>query len=86
MALQQSTTTSQGLTASSAYIKIVDYHGDKDILSVSVEVFFDEQARIDGKRPLEHLMFETSTPTTDLLPALYAYLKTLDQFSGAVDV
>jgi len=41
MALQKSMITLQGVTASDAYIKIESFHGDKNIVRVDVQVFFN---------------------------------------------
>jgi len=84
MALQKTFTTKFGVNGD--YIKIEDYAGDKMSVTISVSIYADAQARTDNKRPLELLTYVTSVPTTDIMPALYDHLKTLPEFSGAIDV
>ena len=86
MALQINKAAEHGFTASSAYVKISKFIGDKENVTFMIDYFYDEQARIDGKPPFGSGSYKMVTPTTDLLPALYTYLKTLDEFSGATDV
>ena len=75
-----------GMSASSAYIKVEHFSGTKDVIHFVVKVYYNEQARLDEKEPLHVSAFSIPTPTTDLLPALYAHLKGLEEFSGSVDV
>lgn len=86
MAIQKSIMTQYGLTASSCYIKIHRFNGDKNIIRFDVELYFNADARNNNNQSLEYRSFEIPTPNTDLFPALYNYLKTLPEFSGALDV
>ena len=83
MALQKTISSQYGVDGN--YIKIDRYNGDKDKIRVSVVLYLSGQARVDEKDPLQYWMFELPTPSTDLLPALYTYLKTLPEFEGAID-
>lgn len=91
MALQKTITTDFGTSGN--YSKISEFHGNRNgntsTVSFMVQLFADNQARLDNKKPLKIDMFEITIPTgtgNDLLVDLYSHLKTLDEFSGATDV
>lgn len=86
MALQISKTTEQGVVSSECYVKIARFFGDKDKVVVDYDFFYNAQARLDGKRPLESASVELATPTTDILVAIYTHIKTLPGFENALDV
>ena len=88
MALQISTSTDYGVTATEGYVKISRFRGDKDNISVIVETFYNNTARTNGDQPLKVDLYETTTPTsnTAIMTYLYNYLKTLGEFEGAQDV
>jgi hypothetical protein len=81
------TETAIGTPLGGCYLRIVRLGGDKDTLRVSVEAYANEQARRDGKMPiLIHTHVVTATEVAGpLFPALYAHLKTLPEYAGAVD-
>lgn len=86
MALQiNKTFEGTGVTGALTYAKIDRIYGDASNITIVVNFYIDSVARID-KQPIEQGSFTVATPSTDMLPALYAHLKTLPEFSGAVDV
>lgn len=86
MALRKTFTSLQSVQATNAYHKIRDVNGDKNNIRFTVESFYDQAARDNNKEPLEYRSFEIPTPNTDLFPAMYNHLKTLPEFTGAIDV
>lgn len=99
MALQKSFDTAHGVTAANAYHKIGNMRSHKDNSGnfnamCMVQTYYDEAARTAGKPPLATRSYRfaydiTSTETVadnNLYVQGYAHLKTLDEFSGAIDV
>ena len=87
MALQTTFTSEQnGLVVNGAYTRVQRFHGTKDTVRVDVETFVSQQARLEGKQPIAFANYEVSLPSSDILPALYTYLKTLPEFANAIDV
>lgn len=85
MALQLNKETPFGISGN--YIRIDRINGDKETVIFEVFLYVDQAARDSGKDPLMHIgTFGTSMPNTDFMPALYNHLKTLPEFSGAIDV
>lgn len=85
MALQLHIETSQGFTASTAYARITSFSGNKECISVNVEVHKDAQARIDEKQPIaQHYI---SLPLTEgaTMAQMYAALKQDSNFTNAID-
>lgn len=81
------TETAIGTSLEGCYLRIVKLSGDKDALRLNIEAYANEQARRDGKMPI--LIYTHVVTTTEvagpLFPALYAHLKTLPEYAGAVD-
>ena len=75
-----------GLEVNGAYMRIHGYHGNKDGMRFDVEVFVSKQARDAGMQNTGFLHFMCPVQPGDILPALYAYLKTLPEFANAIDV
>lgn len=68
-----------------AYAKIGRFVGDKKSTRYDVEVFSTEAARRAHKQAVENKFFSVPTPEGDILPALYAHLKTQPGFEDAED-
>jgi hypothetical protein len=77
-----------GGTFTEAYAKIEPVISVGKVTRIGVNWYADEQARTDLKQPVHANTFEV--PDADLkgdfYPAMYAYLRTLPEFAGAVDV
>lgn len=92
MALQQSFTSPQfGFTASEAYKHITRIDINKNGSGTcSVDTYFNAQARWDEKQPLTSTSFSFNTTdmtlTGNLMADVYTYLKTLPEFTDAIDV
>lgn len=76
-----------GLTLPDAYVRITGYHGDKQAVLYSAEIYTNKAARQAGKEPLANRQYRAKL--SDLsgawFPSLYANIKTLPEFAGAVD-
>ena len=87
MALSHKFTSPQGVTSDTAYTKIAHFNGDKTTTTIMVEVYFNQWARNNGYQPLMVTSYTLQTPTTDdIMDGSYAYLKTLPEYEGAVNV
>lgn len=85
MALKFKLKTSFGIELQDAYAKILDYTGNKDMLTYRVLVYANEQARNDLADTVYSFTYETVPPTENILPSLYAHLKTFELFANAED-
>jgi len=102
MSLQKSYEAATGITHASAYHKIITMGNNRvgGRMSVKVDIFADAQAKTDGKVPVGSYLFSIRTTDYDTYFAnsvvdtedqntverAYAYLKTLDEYSGASNV
>lgn len=77
-----------GIALPEAYAKIGDYFGNKQTIQYQVTVWADAQARIDNKAPVRQDAYyvEMIDVQGDLMPALYANLKTIPPYDTGVDV
>lgn len=90
MALQIVKQTQYGIDLPEAYAKVmyVSYSYPGPVTAI-IEVYADEQARQDGKTPVDHIQvqFPLDFAVTDnIVKQVYDHAKTLDQFTGALDV
>lgn len=88
MALKLNLPTTQfGVPAPQAYAKITNFFGNKDQIQVQVAVYYDETARAENRSTvLEHAHYIAMEDLKgDLIPAIYAVLKTFSQYQGAED-
>ena len=88
MALKLNLATTQfGVPAPEAYARITNFFGTKDQLQVQVAVYYNEEARQgNASTVLEHAHYIAMEDLKgDLIPAIYAVLKTLPQYEGAED-
>jgi len=73
-----------------ALLRIFDTLGG----SVDIDVYYNQQARLDGKKPYERISFVLPADTfsgaeltaNNPKQIAYNYLKTLPEFVGAIDV
>jgi len=81
------TLTSTGLSLPDAYVRITGYHGDKQQVVYSAEIFTDKASRQAGKDPLASKQYraQLSDLTGAWFPSLYTNIKSLPEFTGAVD-
>lgn len=92
MALQQSYTSPQfGFTASEAYKHITRVDISKaGACTCQLDTFYDAAARWAEKQPLNSVSFSFNTTdmtlTGNLMADVYTYLKTLPEFTDAIDV
>lgn len=87
MALQFNfTNDNSGLTITNAYAKLGNFHGDKTNVRFDVEIFVSSEARLDNKQPISHLTFNVPYSDGMSIASLYTYMKTLPEFSQAIDV
>ena len=74
------------------YVKISNINlvksGDVITLNITCEVFKDQAARDAGKNPISVLSYNTQDPAIldSISTEVYNLLKTLPDFTGAVDV
>jgi hypothetical protein len=87
MALKLSVATQFGVPAPEAYAKITNFYGTKDQLQVQVAIYFNADAREQNlstvKENAHYIAMEDLKG--DLIPAIYAVLKTFAEYEGAVD-
>ena len=86
MALQKEYETSSGITANYHKIGKINYEKESGAY-FEVEIYLNESARRDNKKPLETRTFYSENINVDepLVTQLYNYLKTLPEYEGAQD-
>jgi hypothetical protein len=89
MALQlQIQNTEVGAAFDAAYAKIVHFEGHNDgsgIVHFVVDFYADQAARDSNLRRVSRAFYDSPVPDGHITQSLYAYLKTLPEFAGAVD-
>ena len=88
MALQLNLESTQfGISAPQAYLKIASYVGTKDQIQVQVAIYFNKDARLNDMATIhdDNHQIVIEDLKGDLIPAIYAVLKTLSAYEGAVD-
>lgn len=90
MALEKAHTCSKtNVYAANAYHRILSYSGDKDSLVFTVGTYNNSTDRNNGYEPFQSKSFRYNPgvgSTKELITHLYDYLKTLSEYSGALDV
>jgi hypothetical protein len=87
MALQILHTSQQtGAESPSAYARIINGQFNKDRISFTVGIWYDATSASNNLQPLDQLWYELPMPTTASVTGLYNYLKSLPEFTGAIDV
>lgn len=76
-----------GVPAPEAYSKIGKIHGTKERIDYTVETFMSAEARNARKSPIAMSVFSVAPAdlSGDIMPALYANLKTKEGFENAED-
>jgi len=86
MAITKTLTNDEsGATFQNAYANIQYFHGDKITVRYGVSVYFDAQARMDGKHEIANYNFDFPFTVGFTYADLYADLKSRPEFAGAVD-
>lgn len=88
MALQLALETTQfGVPAPKAYARITNFFGTKDNIQVQVAIHYDEEARQNNMATVREDAHYIAVEDLkgDIIPAIYAVLKTFSQYEGAVD-
>ena len=86
MALQIVYQTQYGVTASQAYAKIEGYGVRSESVSVSVAIYYDQDARSTNLQPVSYLNVSVAMDHGGNYEAVYDALKTLPEFANATDV
>lgn len=100
MALKLSTELPTGIVAADAYYKIERLVSTKEQMNIFVEVYYNQQARQDGKQPISSEFYQAldeadinkyvkgiEQSNGDVIARGYLYLKEkIDKFSSALDV
>lgn len=93
MALQIALTDSNvGAPFPAAYVRISSGRSFKSTVSITVDYYADEAARLAEKSLVQQKFFETEIANLDVQAGdhphapYYRWLKTLAEFAGAVDV
>lgn len=100
MALKLSTELPTGIVAEDAYYKIERVVSTKEQMNISVEVYYNEQVRQNGKQPIASEFYQVidtqdiekyvkgiDMANGDTIARGYLYLKEkIDKFSSALDV
>jgi hypothetical protein len=79
-------TTPVGLGIQEAYVRVMQYQGNKQVIVCKVAVYASEAARRAGASPVftEDVKFDYSE-TTHILAYCYTQLKALPRFKDAID-
>jgi hypothetical protein len=89
MALKKIIEVNSGITVNDAYVRIDGLRGNKDKIMLTVSVYKDKQAQTDGKNPADQKLYNFIPDITDtslnFVKQGYLYLKTLPEYSDALD-
>lgn len=89
MALQIRLIATMGMTIESSYARVDAITGSKDEITVSVSYYFNNAAAQSGKPYVQQEQYPFTPSISDDAPNFikqaYEYLKTLPEFSGAID-
>jgi len=90
MALQVTRTTKTGIDLPSAYVRIVNYTGDENNISITTVTHADAAARNSGKREVDSEYINIAAPGTipagGIIQWCYLQIKTRPEFTGYIDV
>ena len=77
-----------GQTTSEAYARITNFFGTKDQIQVQVAIHASEDARTGNFQTIKENAHYIAVEDLkgDLIPAIYAVLKTYTDYAGATDV
>lgn len=90
MALQQTIVTPHGFKVDEAYIRIDTISGNKNEIVSSVNSYTSQQAFLEGSPYLEQKFYIFTPDVSPNAPEMwtqgYNYLKTLSEYTNAIDV
>jgi len=92
MALQVNLSSTQfGVPATEAYVKVMNFNGDKSHMMVMTATYYNAASSASGARPLDQKPYQitigqVNDASTNVMSGIYNTLKTLPDFSGAIDV
>jgi hypothetical protein len=83
----QATNSTNGQQETQAYARITNFFGTKDQIQVQVEIHATEEARRAGWPSIQQQAHYVNMESLqgDLIPAIYAVLKTFTQYADAQD-
>ncbi|OZQ74724.1 hypothetical protein [Paenibacillus sp. VTT E-133291] len=89
MALLKELETASGITLQDAYIKIENTSGNAETQSIIVCIYVNEDSRMSGKSAVDEKYYTFPCSVSDEAPNFikqgYQYLKTLPEYSEAID-
>ena len=89
MALTKQIIAPQGLTINNAYIRIDEQRGTKDICNIRVRNYVSKEAFDNRSEYVSEKVYSFTPSVTDNAPNFikqgYEYLKTLPEFTDAID-
>ena len=86
------TSTAFGVPAPEAYVRVLNFNGDKNHMMAMVATYYDAASATSGARALDQKPYQfavgqinTESGEDGVLAGIYNCLKTLPEFSGAVN-
>jgi hypothetical protein len=90
MAFQMGIESNMGVTFANSYCYIHKIGGSKDLLYIQVNWYADQEARVGNLKPIDSKGYsfvpEVEDDSLNFIKQGYLYLKTLQEFSNAVDI
>ena len=84
--------TQYGIPATEAYVRVMNFNGDKNHMMAMIATYYNSESAATGARPLDQKPYQfavgqvnTEAGGDGVLAGIYNCLKTLPEFSGAVD-
>jgi hypothetical protein len=86
------TSTAFGVPAPEAYVRVLNFNGDKNHMMAMVATYYDAESATSGARALDQKPYQfavgqinTEAGEDGVLAGIYNCLKTLPEFSGATN-
>lgn len=90
MAFQMDIESNMGVTFPNSYCYIHKIGGSKELLYIQVNWYADQEARVGNLKPIETKGYsfvpDVSEDSLNFIKQGYLHLKTLEEFSEAVDI
>jgi hypothetical protein len=90
MAFKMDYQSDMGITLLDTYCYIHKIGGSKDLLTLQVNWYVDQEARLNSLKPIDSKGYsfvpEVEDDSLNFIKQGYLYLKTLQEFSNAVDI
>jgi hypothetical protein len=90
MAFQMDVQSDMGVSFPNTYCYIHKIGGSKELLYLQVNWYVDKEARINNLKPIEskgyNFVPEVGEESFNFIKQGYLYLKTLEEFSEAIDI